>query len=252
MPLHFGFHRLRSLSTAALLLAQLALCGAAAGSQSKPSRTWVFDTDTGGSFSYILVADDGRSSSGSGDMEDYREIQRLRGRYGDEFLYLRRGTSRYVISDPALIAQVHDLMAPQELLGRRQALLGEEQSALGARQARLGGRQAELGAQQAALGAEQRRLAAELSRRAARGLDTDDLERRVNAISDEQNALGARQNELGEQQNRLGEQQSGLGERQAALGREQARLGEQIAGELSKLLDQALASGRVERLGPRS
>lgn len=89
---------------------------------------------------------------------------------------------QHIVTDPATLDRIKQILAPQMELGRKQAALGAEQ--------------AKLGSQQAALGARQAALA--LDRDAER--ERDELQRRQSELGRQQSELGRRQSELGRQQ----------------------------------------------------
>ena len=84
-------------------------------------------------FAYVLVNGDSQDMSGS--MDDLREAVRLRKRFGDTFLWVRRGEEKFVITDGKLIERVEALSGPQRKLGEKQSALGDQQAQLGRQQA---------------------------------------------------------------------------------------------------------------------
>jgi hypothetical protein len=190
-------------------------------------------------FAWVLVKPgDDHTQSGSGQSDDFERARKLGRRFNSDFLYVRQGDERFVIRDPEVLERVEEIMEPQEMLGRQQGLLGRQQGRMGRDQGRLGEEQAELGRRQARLAARQAELGVELARRVADGLSARDLERRMQALGEEQAALGERQGVLGEQQAKLGEQQAELGQRQAELGEKQAKLSREISRKLEALVDE--------------
>ncbi|HEY0143922.1 MAG TPA: hypothetical protein VGF48_23755 [Thermoanaerobaculia bacterium] len=152
-----------------------------------------------------------RSCSMNGVSSDTMEALR---RNHDRAAVIEQKGVEYVITDPATLDRIKELLRPQMELGRKQAALGAEQARLGAEQARLGSQQAALGARQAALAMQR------------------DSDREQKELSRQQNALGAQQGELGRQQGLLGKQQGELGRQQGAAGREVQRKIEAMADEL--------------------
>ena len=220
---------------------------------------------------FLLSQGDGHIMSG--DRRDMERANRWR-RDGEELLWFRRDGREWVIRDAALLARAAELWAPQTALGERQAALGERQAELGEQQAELGRQQAELGAQQAEVAAQQAELSARLAelnareaRLSAREHRADEAERRElreqrrqidaqrDTLTDEMRELhraiaelGDQQGELGAQQGALGSRQGELGDQQGELGREQGRLARIAERELWKLLDEAVAAGRAQRV----
>lgn len=170
----------------------------------------------------------------SGSTEDFEEAKRQTG--GGDALWLRRGDDRYLIRDPATLRRFDTLFEPVARLGREQGELGKQQG-------RLGGEQGRLGAEQGVLGQRQARLA---TAAAQRGLAGDgDVPASEQRDLDE---IAARQRELGDRQRALGRQQAELGRQQGALGERQAEASRQVEAALPRLLDDALAAGKAQRL----
>ncbi|ASR43246.1 hypothetical protein BEN78_07515 [Xanthomonas citri pv. mangiferaeindicae] len=170
----------------------------------------------------------------SGSTEDFEEAKRQTG--SGDALWLRRGNDRYLIRDPATLRRFDTLFEPVARLGR-------EQGELGTQQGRLGGEQGRLGAEQGVLSQRQARLATAAAQRALAG--------NGNVPASEQRDLdeiAARQRELGDRQRALGRQQAELGRQQGALGKRQAEASRQVEAALPRLLDDALAAGKAQRL----
>ncbi|MEN5061570.1 M56 family metallopeptidase [Luteimonas sp. TWI1416] len=170
----------------------------------------------------------------SGSTDDFEAARRQTG--GGDALWLRRGNDRYLIRDPATLRRFDTLLEPVTRLGR-------EQSELGTQQGRLGGEQGRLGAEQGVLGQRQARLATAATQRALAG--DGDVPASDQRDLDE---IAARQRDLAERQRALGQQQAELGRRQGALGERQAEASRQIEAALPRLLDDALAAGKAQRL----
>ncbi|WP_337243722.1 M56 family metallopeptidase [Luteimonas sp. gir] len=170
----------------------------------------------------------------SGSTEDFEEAKRQTG--SGDALWLRRGNDRYLIRDPATLRRFDTLFEPVARLGR-------EQGELGTQQGRLGGEQGRLGAEQGVLGQRQARLATAAAQRALAG--DGDVPASEQRDLDE---IAARQRELGDRQRALGRQQAELGRQQGALGERQAEASRQVEAALPRLLDDALAAGKAQRL----
>jgi len=167
--------------------------------------------------SYVFFSDGSTSSMGSGDTDDFRTANALRGG-NSPMLYVRQNGVAYVIRDPAILSRAKAIMEPQNELGRRQGELGKQQGALGKEQGKLGAEQGRLG-----------RLMAD-------------------ARVSEMGELGRQQAALGRQQSQLGEQQAALGRKQAELGREQSRLAELAQPQFRALVDEAIRRGTAQRI----
>lgn len=167
-------------------------------------------------------------------------------------LWVRRGQTRYLIRDPAVLSQLSRSQSDVAALGSAQAELGDRQAAIGQRLAnvsmqvtadalavvdvaavvnratRQAGLDAAAEANQAAL---QARAAAAGSSQAAR-------EARIAAAK----AVDARQITL------VAREQAELGREQARLAQQQSLASARAVREVRTAIDQALASGKAQRL----
>ena len=194
---------------------------------------------------YMFSRDQAHWRMNSGSQEDWDEAEALIERKDQDLFWFRRGQDRYLVTDPAALAELEEMFKPQEELGRRQGELGRRQGELGRMQGELGRKQGELGRIQARLGVKQAALAI---RRAASD-DDPEYERLAREVSRGQEEAGELQGELGERQAALGERQAALGEQQAALGREQQRVSEQITLALGRFTRELIADGRAKPIG---
>lgn len=190
-------------------------------------------SDSGPDQAYVRLQGDGKRTVMNGSTHDLEEARRAVGGQG-QALWVRQGSARYLIRDPATLQRFDALIAPVRQLGEQQGELGQRQGRLGQQQGKLGREQGELGRRQAsiALAAAQRALAGE----------------EESAETREQAELTARQEDLGERQEALGRQQAELGKQQAALGERQAAATRRADAGLKQLLDSALASRVAQRI----
>ena len=113
--------------TATAVLAAAILCLAVPGSSSAYSYAYGSDRDEEDSFSWAIIAGGNTSMS---NMRDLDSIDDLKDQFGDEFLYIRDGKDRYVISDPGMVERA--LEASKEI-----RKYGKEMGKLARAQARL-------------------------------------------------------------------------------------------------------------------
>jgi bla regulator protein blaR1 len=212
------------------LLALLVL-GASPATTRAGVTTSMHDAGPANAIAYVHVHGDTRILSAG--EADAREVRALGGRFGKEFLWVRRDGRRGVIRDPRLLAALVDAEAPMTELGEAQSQLGNEQAELGEAQSKVGELQSQLGEKQA-------RLGKMMSRPSSDGAA-------MSAFSDEMRMLGEEQGRLGHQQARIGEQQRSLGQRQGDLGRRQAEATREFERQLVKLVDSAEARGLLEK-----
>lgn len=195
-------------------------------------RTWHIGDARNGDAYVLIDGDDVTMAGHSDDIATARTLQQ-----GDApVLWVRDNGRQYVVRDAATVQRVKAAHAPVEALGAQQGKLGEQQGALGERQGSLGAKQGELGAKMAAIGTQQ--AAAALQGGHARDAE---LDRRMQALAQEQEALARQQQALARQQEPLARQQE-------ALSRQQVAATEKMRRDVARLLDEAIRSGKAERL----
>jgi len=160
--------------------------------------------------------------------------------------WLREGNQRYVVRDPATLAQLRKAYSPLQALSQQQSVLGAKQGELGRAQGELGARQGDLGAKQGAMAARIAQLAVAQSEAALSGKPLS--QQRQLAAEREQQALSQQMQALAAEQSALGERQSALGEQQSALGKRQEAALSKLRAEGDRLASEAIASGKAQRL----
>lgn len=206
---------------------------------------------------------------------ELRNVKEMALEKGAPLLFVRRQGEVFALVDDELMAKAQALFQPmmalgeeQGRLGERQGELGEQQGALGEQQGELGERQGELGEALGRLGARMGELAEELAELVSDRAGRDEkgsearreklegemrqVEQKMEALSrdhgSEGGELGERQETLARQQEALGRQQEVLGRQQEELGRRQEKLVREAEGQIERLLDEALASGKAEKM----
>ena len=184
---------------------------------------------------FVLMGDGDNFVNAS--LADLKQARRD-ARDGEPVLWVRRGQARYLIRDPAVLRQ----------LGRNQS----EVAALGEAQADLGDRQSEIGEQMA-------KLSMQVTADVMAHLDDD----AVTQVAAQHATLdaAAEANQAARQARKASDkavdaqQLARVAREQAELGREQARLAQQqslasarAARDVRAVIDQALSSGKAERL----
>ena len=187
---------------------------------------------------------DGDSVTVSGTDNDLATAQRLH--QGNEpMLWFRRGDQAYLIRDSGYIQRAKAAYAPVRALATQQGQLGRQQGQLGGKQGALGTRQGALGTRQGQLASQEARLAVQ----SGQDRSSAALEAQRATLEARQSELGRQQDKLGREQQALGRQQEALGAQQEALGKRQQQATEQADQQISKLLDEAIAHGAVQKLG---
>lgn len=184
---------------------------------------------------FVLMGDGDNFVNAS--LADLKQARRD-ARDGERVLWVRRGQARYLIRDPAVLRQ----------LGRSQS----EVAALGEAQADLGDRQSEIGEQMA-------KVSMQVTADVMAHLDVDAVTHAAaqHAAMD----AAAEANQAARQARKAAakavdaQQIARVAREQAELGREQARLAQQqslasarAARDVRAAIDQALSSGKAERL----
>lgn len=189
---------------------------------------------------YVIIRANSNSVTMSGDEEDVQHARALRGKIKGDFIWFERDEKSYVITDPAFLARVNGLFAPQEELSKQQDALGRQQDELGRQQDELGRQQDELGKKMDAVSVQVpdispdlERIHARLKQLQASGATQSELGSVQSQIGELQSRLGRLQSQAGQQQSVIGRQQSELGQKQSELGRKQGELGRQ-QGELGR------------------
>ena len=185
---------------------------------------------------YVRIHGKDKRTVMNGSTDDLEEARRAIAGQRDA-LWVRQGSARYLIRDPATLARFDALIAPIRELGDQQGALGQRQGELGQRQGKLGQEQGELGQRQA-------RLALAAAQRALEGGSRDE-----SASEKQQQAeINARQKAIGERQEELSRRQAELSQQQAALSSRQVEATRRADEGLKQLLDGALASQVAKRI----
>lgn len=229
--------------------------------------------------SYAIVEGPSDEFTFSGDWRGDRkaELEAARKVAKGPFLWFSRDGKSYIVTDPEIIARIHEMYQPMTDLGQQQEELGKQQEDLGRQQEELGRQQegvqvkmpdmskelAELDAAmtkakeaqdqwntkqlaeaEASLKAAQDKMLtpekmADLQEKLAdaQAAWNDHMAEMQAQLAELQGKLGALQGEAGTRQGEFGAKMGMLGDQQGKLGAEQGRLGEQ-QGKLAQEADQ--------------
>lgn len=224
-----------------------------------PSRDYDYDYD--GSFAIIdgnrnsVIVDDEHGVF-EGSWDDHGELDRVRTKVHGSFLWFEHDGKSYVISDPALVARVKALYAPQGELARREAELGRQQGELGRQQGLLAAQQAlvkvptpDISKEMAELQRAVETLAAEKTQEVTQER-LSEIQARLGAmqgkLAEAQALAGSKEALLGSQEGNLGAKEAELGRREAEFGREEARIGREASQQVKALIDQAFKDGKAK------
>ena len=82
-------------------------------------------------FSWIYVRQDGELTIGAGESQDWNKLKRQGNAYQTDYLWVKTGGNRYVITDPALVNQVKEAVRPMQIQGEKMQRLGEQMQVKG-------------------------------------------------------------------------------------------------------------------------
>jgi predicted nucleic acid-binding Zn-ribbon protein len=184
-------------------------------------------------FAFALISGDGETIM-SGNEKDMREIKASRHGIRGDFLWVRQGAQRLVVTDPAALAEAHALFAPVHVFDAEMDRLGDqidEQAEVVERVA--GETEAAHDAPSAELEVLGQRMAALEKQREKAQAEVDKLTRRMSATRDEKQLA-----KLEEQQERLEKALEPIEEAMDALSEEMDHLAESREQASSQVSDQ--------------
>jgi beta-lactamase regulating signal transducer with metallopeptidase domain len=184
---------------------------------------------------FVLM--DGDDNLVDASVADLKQARRDAGN-GERALWVRRGQARYLIRDPAVIGTLARSQAEVAALGNAQAELGDRQSAFGEQMAKLSMQvTADVMADVDVAGIAQ----------AAGRQATMDAAAEANQAARQARAATARAVDA-QQMARMAREQAELGREQARLAQQQSLASARAARQVRAAIDQALSSGKAERL----
>jgi len=98
---------------------------------------------------YVFSA--GKALTTVGENIDFVLLSKLPEKYGDHFLWMRRGGKSYVVRDKTALVQAGEIVKPQRELGANRAGISQRQAAISGELLKYGREQALLGAELAKL-----------------------------------------------------------------------------------------------------
>ena len=231
-------------------MASLLASSAFAGGSSHDSWNEVWSSDSSfPDFAYALVEPtaSGGSLTLTGQESDRAEVLRQHKRTPGAFVWFRSGKERYLLQDPAAIAQAKEILEPELALNREQSRLGDLQSDIGDTQSKIGDEQSRIGDEQARLGDRQAALADKAVDASAGGSRRQAYEREQQEIAQQQEELGRAQARLGEMQARVGLDQAKLGAEQEKFGAHRKEVQASVRSQMRTFLATARANGLAVR-----
>ena len=222
--------------------------GAKSGNESW-SQSWTSDSDHQ-DFAYALVerTPDGGTLALNGTQKDRDDLLALRKKTDGDFLWIRRGAKRYLVTDAPTVAKAKEIYEPERAMSQAAGELGSLQGDLGSAQGDVGLEQGRIGTKQAQIGLRQAQIALELANGDVSKARRKELEAENDALSEEMERLGRAQSNLGEKQTRMGQDQTKLGEQQSKDAETRTEVYRKVRADMTRLLDAAIASGVALKL----
>jgi hypothetical protein len=231
------------------------------GSSELMSRGWVNGyaysfSDHGDSYAIVNGKNEHLRFSGdwNGDVE--KQIDKARQQAHGSFLWFTRNGKSYILDNPEIVAQIQELYAPMEALGKAQAEFGRQQAELGKQQAELSKQMNKASIPTPDMSKEMAELNAAVAKLEASKVKTmtaeqmADLEGKIGSLQGKlgsiQGEIGALQGLDGEKMGKLGELQGKLGAEQGKLGAKQGRLAMEADRKIKEIVDEALHDGKAK------
>jgi beta-lactamase regulating signal transducer with metallopeptidase domain len=174
----------------------------------------------------------------------------------DDGIEFVKNGKHYRITDEEVCDKAHEAFEPVHELAEEQGEIGEEQAKLGEKMREIGARQSEVKVETGQLKAKIRARMAEIDAIASKSRlsqeELGDIQARLGDLQGELGELQGRaaeyRSEFGGAQSELALEMSQLARRQAILGRKQAEASRKADEMLHRLVEKAMAEGRVERV----
>ncbi|ABN63708.1 conserved hypothetical protein [Shewanella baltica OS155] len=77
-------------------------------------------------FSWIYVKQDGEMTIGAGHSDDWEQLERQGNPYHADYLWVKTAGTPYVITDPAIVAQIKTAIMPMQQQGEKMQVIGEQ------------------------------------------------------------------------------------------------------------------------------
>ncbi|WP_338726146.1 hypothetical protein V8687_22675 [Shewanella baltica] len=77
-------------------------------------------------FSWIYVQQDGEMTIGAGHSDDWEQLERQGNPYHADYLWVKTAGTPYVITDPAIVAQIKTAIMPMQQQGEKMQAIGEQ------------------------------------------------------------------------------------------------------------------------------
>ncbi|WP_283630858.1 hypothetical protein [Shewanella baltica] len=77
-------------------------------------------------FSWIYVQQDGEMTIGAGHSDDWEQLERQGNPYHADYLWVKTTGTPYVITDPAIVAQIKTAIMPMQQQGEKMQAIGEQ------------------------------------------------------------------------------------------------------------------------------
>lgn len=207
------------------------------------------DTHNHAGRGFALIDNDSATIRGSS--EDVAAAGRLHSKSGGSLLWVRRGDNGYVIRDPAVLAQAHQIQAPLTQLIREQGKLAGRQGEIAGHESGIAAREEGFANERAALAERRAELASRLAN-SGRPQALADYARKQQALNAEQNRIDARyqamQRDLVLQRQDLSKQRSDIAGQMSALNERSKQMTASNREAMDTLVADAIKHGKTEKI----
>lgn len=151
----------------------------------------------------------------------------------------------YLVSDPAIVAEVNRLLEPMESVAKSQSKVGAEQAKIGALQAALGREQAVLSEEQIRYETKLESLESHISAAREQGKSTAEFESRRAKVEAELRAMSERERAFERESQEFERQSDAFGDRENDMGAKTDKLMDEIGAQIRDLVHPLIESGKA-------
>ena len=206
---------------------------------------------------YLIVrpAPNGDSITGSWDSEDPVDEAHLREKFGNSFAWFRKDGHEYIITDPAVMADLDKAMEPQKNVNEMQAVVNAAQQRVNGLQTKVNAHQNEVNGLQSEVNHRQElvnRLQDAVNHgdnaTAIKQLEAELQGYRASKVDVSQAEVNRRQTLVNAEQADVNAEQSKVNARQQEVNAEQHRVSEEFNRQMQQILSSALQRGVAKQL----
>lgn len=181
-------------------------------------------------------------------MEGLKRLERSH-RNGD-VVWFEEQDRAYLVSDPAIVAEVNRMLEPMESVAKSQSKVGAEQAKLGALQAALGREQAMLSEEQIRYETKLESLESHISAAREQGKSTAEFESRRAKVEAELRAMSERERAFERESQEFERQSDAFGDRENDMGAKTDKLMDEIGAQIRNLVHPLIENGKATPVRP--